>query len=154
LLLSQATHPDSVHFWKAEIPNQPAYYGKMFYYIEAFANNGKSLTRPLPGPDGPWDFPVILDVSATDEAPEARLLDIYPNPARAITLIPVSADSKTKGSIHIYNTLGQQLATIFNGEFPAGPSNYFVDAARFVPGAYFVQLQTNGGSVLKKLVIR
>ena len=154
LPLNPVNNTDSVRFWKGEIPIQPAYYGKMFYYIDAEANNGKSLTRPMPGPEGPWDFPVILDVSATDEAPEARLLDIYPNPARAITLIPVSADSKTKGSIHIYNTLGQQLATIFNGEFPAGQSNYFVDAARFAPGAYFVQLQTNGRSVLKKLLIR
>jgi agmatine deiminase len=154
LTLSQITHPDSAFFWTGEIPDQSTYYGKMLYYIDAEANSGKSLTRPMPGPEGPWDFQVIQGVSATNEAPQAQLLDIYPNPARAITLIPVSVSVKTKGSIRIFNTLGQQMGTIFNGEFPAGTSNYFVDAARYAPGAYFVQLQTNGRSVLKKLLIR
>ena len=154
LALTQVANPDSAFFWTGEIPDQSPYYGKMLYYIDAEANSGKSLTRPMPGPEGPWDFPVIQGVSATNQAPQAQLLDIYPNPARAITLIPVSVSAKTKGSIRIFNTLGQHMGTVFNGEFPAGTSNYFVDAARYAPGAYFVQLQTNGRSVLKKLLIR
>ena len=154
LALTQVANPDSAFFWTGEIPDQSAYYGKMLYYIDAEANSGKSLTRPMPGPEGPWDFPVILDVSATQEAQDVQLLDIYPNPARAITLIPVSVSAKTKGSIHIFNALGQQLGTIFQGEFPAGQSNYFIDAARYAPGTYFVELKTSGSSVLKKLLIR
>ena len=155
LPLTQLSNPDSSLFWSGEIPDQQFYYGKMLYYIEALANNGKTLARPMPGQDGPWVFPVILDISATEEASQVTLLDIYPNPAHAITLIPVSVSAKTKGSIHIFNTLGQQLGTIFQGEFPAGQSNYFVDASRYAPGAYFVQLQTNDGqSVLKKLLVR
>lgn len=154
LPMTQLTQPDSVQFWSAEIPNQPGYYDNMYYFIDAVADNGKTITRPLPGSEGPWSFPVILDVSGTDEIPQASLLDIYPNPARATTVIPVSMTTKTQGSILIFNALGQYVGTVFNGTFPAGPSNYFLDAARYAPGTYFVQLQTNSTSVLKKLMVR
>ena len=84
----------------------------------------------------------------------ADLRDIYPNPAAAITCIPVSTTAKTTGSIRVFNTLGQQVALIFEGELPAGPSNYFLNATQYSSGAYFVQLQTSGQTILKKLVIR
>lgn len=152
--MNQLTHPDSLEFWTSSIPDQPAYTGDMYYYIEAGANSGKVIERPLPGPEGPWKFPVTRESVGTGEPVTASLLDIYPNPAHAITVIPVSMTAQTQGSIRVFNTLGQESGTIFNGTFPAGTSNYFLDARRYTPGTYFVQLQTNGTSILKKLMVR
>jgi hypothetical protein len=152
--LSQVSSPDSLDFWAGDIPDQPSYTGKMLYYLDAVANNGKTISRPMPGAEGPWDFPVIQEVSATKDLPQAALLDIYPNPAHAMTVVPVSVSARTRGSIQVFNALGQHVSTIFAGEFPAGQTNYFLDAARYVPGTYFVQLQTAGNSVLKKLLVR
>ena len=152
--MTQLTNPDSTQFWTVDIPNQPGYVGKMEYYIDATSNSGKSISRPLPGPEGPWEFPVIPDISNTQEAPKASLLDIFPNPAHAITVIPVNTTTGMKGTIRVFNALGQELSTIFNGTFPAGNSNYFLDAGHYASGTYFVQLQTPSGSVLKKLMVR
>ncbi|HOY04332.1 MAG TPA: agmatine deiminase family protein [Saprospiraceae bacterium] len=152
--LTQVSNADSLDFWSGEIPLQLDYFGKMQYFLDAEANSGKAITRPMPGADGPWDFPIILDISATDDLPQATLLDIYPNPAHAITVIPVSVTKRTSGSIRVFNALGQEISTVYGGEFPAGQTNYFLDATRYAPGTYFVQLQTSGSSVLKKLLVR
>jgi len=125
----------------------------IYYFIEGTAENGKNITRPITAPEGWWSF-CVKETVGTNELPVARLLDIYPNPASAITVIPVSTTDKTFGNIRVFNTLGQLVETVFTGEFPAGPSNYFIDAAQYPSGAYFVELQTGRQTVLKKLVVR
>jgi len=139
---------------KGYIPFQPDG-STVYYYIEGAANNGKTLTRPLTAPEGWWSFCTTdAGMVGTNEIPAAELLDIYPNPASAITVVPVSTLGKTLGNIRVFNTIGQLVETVFNGEFPAGQSNYFIDAANYVSGTYFVQLQTGGQTMLKKLVVR
>ncbi len=143
---------DTTWSYKGLIPIQPAG-STVYYYIQATANNGKTVVHPLPAPKGWWKFCVSNSV-ATNDVLNADLLDIYPNPASAITCIPVQMTAKTVGSIRVFNTLGQQVASVFEGELPAGKSNYFLNAAQYVPGAYFVQLQTSAQTVLKKLVVK
>lgn len=137
---------------KGYIPLQPDG-STVYYYIEGTANSGKSVVRPLPAPEGWWSFCAKETVGAGD-IPVARMLDIYPNPASAITVIPVSTTGTTTGNINVFNALGQLVETVFAGEFQAGPTNYFIDAGKYVPGTYFVELQTGGQTMLKKLVVR
>lgn len=143
---------DTTWTHKGYIPEQPEG-STVYYYIEATANNGKTIARPLPAPDGWWSFCVNLLIGI-DELADAQLLDIYPNPASAITVVPVSATGKTPASIRVFNTLGQLVETIFIGELPSGHSNHFIDAALYGAGAYFVELQTSNEKIVKKLIVR
>jgi len=143
---------DTTWTHKGFIPVQPDG-STVYYYIQATATNGKTVVHPLPAPKGWWKFCVTNSV-ATNELQNAELLDIYPNPAAAITCIPINTAAKTTGSIRVFNTLGQEIALVFAGELPAGKSNYFLNAAQYVPGTYFVQLQTSSQTVLKKLVVK
>ncbi len=137
--------------WFGEIPMQQD--GSMvYYYIEAKAINGKSLTRPITAPDGWWKFCVTQSSSTVN--PVAELLEIYPSPASAITVVPVRSSVKTRGSIVAFNCLGQMVLEVFVGEFPSGNSNYFLDAGKLTAGTYFVKLQTGGQVSMKKLVVR
>ncbi|MCB0527378.1 MAG: agmatine deiminase family protein [Saprospiraceae bacterium] len=143
---------DTTWTHKGYIPLQPAG-TTVYYYIEATANSGKSIRRPMPAPEGWWQFCTLETVGV--EAPSvAQLLDIYPNPASAITVIPVSASAGTWGQIQVFNALGQLVETVYSGNIPAGKTNYFIDAGRYTSGTYFVQLQTGEQSVLKKLVVK
>jgi agmatine deiminase len=137
--------------WFGSIPTQAAG-STVYYYIEGTAVNGKIFARPITAPDGYWKFCVTQSSATT--TPLAELLEIYPNPAAAITVIPVKSSSKTLGSILVYNSLGQMVQEIFNGEIPSGNTNYFLDAGTLVPGTYFVKLQTGGQVRMKKLVVR
>jgi len=143
---------DTANVWLGEIPQQ-AVNSTVYYYIEAHAVSGKTAVRPMPAPEGWWSF-CVTETIAAKEPDNAEMLDIYPNPAASITCIPVNATEKTRGSIRMFNAFGQELATVFEGDFPAGNSNYFIDAARYVSGTYFIELQTSGRTMLKKLVVR
>jgi len=137
--------------WFGAIPAQPAG-SVVYYYIESIATNGKTFARPITAPDGWWKF-CVTQSSGTENL-MADLMDIYPNPAAAITVIPVQSSAKIQGSILLYNSLGQMVQALFAGEIPSGSSNYFLDAGNLVPGTYFVKLQTGGQVRMKKLVVR
>ncbi len=137
--------------WFGVIPTQPA--GSIvYYYIESTAVNGKTIARPITAPDGWWKF--CVNQSSGTVNPVAELLEIYPNPASAITVIPIQTSSKTSGSILVYNSLGQMVQNVFEGVIPAGSTNYFLDAGKLVSGTYFVKLQTGGQVQVKKLIVR
>ena len=145
--------PDGVSedTWLGAIPGQPAG-STVYYYIEAESANGKKLSRPITAPQGYWQF-CVTKSSGTD-TPELDLLEIYPNPAAAITVIPVQSSAKTRGNILVYNSLGQLVQTVFAGEIPSGNTHYFLDAGKLASGAYFVKLQTGGQVRMRKLVVR
>ncbi len=138
--------------WKADIPKQAAG-STVYYYIEATANNGKTLTRPLTAPSGHWSFCVKQSTSAIEPL-RLEMSDIYPNPASAITVVPVQSNKKVRGQILLVNLQGQIVETIFTGEIPAGKQNYFFNAGKHVPGVYFVDFQANGAHTTQKVVIR
>jgi agmatine deiminase len=137
--------------WFAGIPAQPEG-STVRYYIEANAVSGKNLTRPLTAPQGYWSF-CVEKTSGIPQPTPAELLDIYPNPASALTVLPVRAEQPTQGSLSVFNALGQRVQTVFAGAFPAGESNHFLDASPLAAGTYFVELQTPQQVTMRKLVV-
>lgn len=137
---------------KGYIPLQPAG-STVYYYIEGEAVSGKKSVRPLPAPAGWWSFCATETIGSEDIA-VSELLDIYPNPASAITVIPVRTNKKADGNIRIFNALGQLIETVFTGVFPSGQSNYFIDAGHYASGTYFVEMQAGDQTMLKKLIVR
>jgi agmatine deiminase len=144
---------DTTNVWTADIPQQTAG-DQVYYYIEAKANSGKFQKRPMPAPAGWWKFCVTQSVATEEPVQKAEMLDIYPNPAASTTCIPVNTTAATYGTITLFNALGQQIETVFSGQFPSGKSSYFIDAGRYQAGAYFVQMQTAGSTAIKTLVIK
>lgn len=126
-----------------------------YYYIEATANTGKTITRPMPGPQGPWKFEAALQTSSTYTfVPDVKLDPVFPNPASAITCIPVFSDRNQDASIRLTDMLGRTQQMIFNGNLPQGESKYFIQAQDFAPGLYLITLETSAGTSTRKLLIR
>ncbi len=148
--LTQGIIPDDN--WVGPIPLQ-AVGSTVYYYIEATAGNGKTLTRPLPAPNGWWKF-CVTSSSGAQEPEAVSMLDLYPNPASAITVVPVLSSSNAHGNLAVFNSLGQLVHQIFEGEIPAGTTNYFLDARDLASGTYFVKLQTGAQVRMQKLVVR
>ncbi len=141
----------TIEQYVAAIPPQSPQ-STVYYYMNATANNGKNISRPMPAPEGYWSFR-SFQISSVSTANVAQMAPIYPNPARAITVVPVQFDQAAKGSLRLYNTLGQLQTTVFEGEFPAGSKNYFIQADRFPAGHYLVVLQTAQQFITQQLVI-
>lgn len=143
--------------WTGQIPALQSD-AAIFYYIEATAQNGKTLVRPLPAPAGYWKFDAAFTpVSGVQDVPAAtplRMDAIFPNPAAAITCIPVESTVSADGIVELTDMLGRTVQTVFAGRIPQGSSKYFIHADRFEPGVYFVRLRTESYQEVQKLIIR
>ena len=135
---------DDVGNWMAAIPAHPAG-TTLCYYIEGAATSGKVGARPMPAPDGWWSFEVINPTVGISEWDASPMAAAYPNPASAITSIPMELRSGTSGSLVVYNALGAQVDVLHQGHFPAGRSNYFLHANRLAAGPYLIVFQTDEG---------
>jgi hypothetical protein len=136
---------DDAGNWATAIPAHPQ--GTMlYYYIEGEATSGKVGARPMPAPDGWWSFEVIDPTVGIGELNASPMAAAYPNPASAITSIPMELRSGTSGSLVVYNALGAQVDVLHQGHFPAGRSNYFLHANRLAAGPYLIVFQTDEGN--------
>jgi agmatine deiminase len=138
--------------WEANIPGQPV--GSIIqYYVEGEAVSGKTQTRPMPAPAGFWEFEVVDELVHIANNMEAEILPVYPNPAKAITVIPVNNKLEGQGTIVIYDVLGQKVMSVFEGQMPIGEKKYFFDASSLSTGAYQIVLQIVGSFATQGLIV-
>lgn len=127
----------------------------VFYYIESTSNSGKTITRPMPAPKGHWKFKInCLVTGISDNNAITEMKSLFPNPASAITCIPVFNNKKQNISIKLVDILGRDIETIFDGEMPAGEKNVFFNAANYEPGVYFVKINSTSGIKTQKVIIQ
>jgi agmatine/peptidylarginine deiminase len=138
--------------WVGEIAQQPQD-TLVEYYIEAVAENGKTQTRPMPAPAGFWQFYVNKEPTEADNQ-VARLSQPFPNPASAITCVPVDVVHPGSVSLVLTDVLGRRIETLHDGWLSAGPQKFFFDAAGKTPGMYFVQLSDGHGTQTMKVLVR
>ncbi len=140
--------------WSADIPAQ-AIGSEVFYYVQAMSNSGKVQVRPMPAPEGYWNFEVLPVVAV--EAPEVSawgIAPVFPNPAQAITCIPIQSDAATTGRISLLDLFGREVQEIHRGEIPSGESKYFFFADQLAAGAYLVVLEGEMGRQVQKVMVR
>ncbi|MEK9138524.1 MAG: DUF4331 family protein, partial [Bacteroidota bacterium] len=86
--------------------------------------------------------------------PKAFLIDQnYPNPFNPSTTIRYQISQKDVVKLKVYNTLGQEVATIVNGEQEAGTHTATWDAKNVASGTYFYQLEVGGTALPAKKAI-
>lgn len=142
--------------WEADLPEFPET-AQVHYYIHAEANSGKEIDRPMVAPEGYWTYSVGEPCAVNTTLPLNVQLDmapIYPNPAGAITVVPVSCDKSLEATIRVTDILGREVETLFNGMLPKGESNYFIHAEGYDAGAYFITLQTAQQQIVQKLIVK
>ena len=137
--------------WETNIPATIASGSTVYYYIEATASSGKTINRPMPAPVGYFDFKILNNTDIQDGIDIK--LSVFPNPASAITCIPVKVNQNTQATILLVDVLGQYTSLIFEGELPIGESKHFIDASQFPAGAYNIVLQTAFGKSTQTLII-
>lgn len=150
-----AMSPLNDSLWTADLPPFPQG-TQVYYYLSATANSGKSMTRPLVAPEGHWTYEVgSCSIVSTQETPELRtqLHDIFPNPARAITAVPVSSEEAIDIKLEVIDLLGRSVEVLHEGRLPAGKEHFFIHADRYQPGVYMVVLETEKGKVSKRLMV-
>ena len=76
---------------------------KISYFIEAIANNGKKMKRPIVGEKGAWKFKVECDVSSTSSVLNNQI-NIFPNPTGAF--IEISSEMSEIADFTLFDQMG------------------------------------------------
>ena len=77
----------------------------------------------------------------------------YPNPFNPSTNINYGLKESGFVSLKIYNILGTEVATLFNGYKPAGNYKASFDASRLPSGVYIYSLKTNNFIQTRKMIL-
>jgi hypothetical protein len=93
-------------------------------------------------------------VEPTREMPKAfALSQNYPNPFNPSTSIRYALPHKSQVLLAVYNTLGQQVATLVQGLKEAGSYEVKFDGTALASGVYFYRLQTSNYVETRKLLL-
>lgn len=96
----------------------------------------------------------ITDVETNSEAPgDFGLYQNFPNPFNPSTVIGYNLPVKSRVSIKIYNTLGQEQATLFDGINQAGYHHITFNGSNFASGIYYYRLITDNFVEVKKMIL-
>ena len=126
-------------------------------HVYALAISGTNLFAGTVGA-GVWRRPLsemITGVSLLSIASPKRftLEQNYPNPFNPGTIIRYALPSRAHVTLSVYNTLGQQVAVLVNGEVDPGNHDVWFDGSNIASGVYFYRIQAGSFIQTKKLML-
>ncbi len=129
-------YPDELADWKA---NQQANDWQTINNWMTTGNAEGIINSNESSPDTPRGF---------------RLDQNYPNPFNPTTNISYTVPATGKISLKVFNSLGQQVAVLFDGIQSAGTHELTFDAATLSSGIYYYRLEAESGvSLTRKLTL-
>ena len=107
--------------------------------------------------DGSFEYSQVIEVDVPVPA-EFSLGQNYPNPFNPVTKINFSIAADSKVMLKIFDILGQEVATLFNGELSAGEHQLDFNASGLNSGVYIYRLDAAGVngknfSSVKKMIL-
>ena len=104
------------------------------------------------------DYGSATGPDAVNEKPGATpvnyvLRQNYPNPFNPTTQIEYSVPKYGYVTLKVYNTLGQEVATLFDGQQKTGNYVATFDGTGLASGVYMYRLESEGVSISKKFVL-
>ena len=108
---------------------------------------------------GPWKLygsytDILVDVGRELAiACSFRLYQNYPNPFNPSTTITYALPNRAHVSLTVFNILGQQVATLVNGEEQAGYHEVKFNGSGFASGVYFYRLQAGSFTQTRKVLL-
>ena len=143
--------------------------GNVVDVISSTSSNPFTLTAPSGGmylvnagyknPGKQWDsVSVVISVTGVDDndlepVSTYKLYNNYPNPFNPSTKIRYSLPVKSNVNLQIYDAAGKEVASLVDGEQPAGEHEINFDAENLTSGVYFYKLQAGSFIQTKKMLL-
>jgi len=103
--------------------------------------------------NGSFQYSNEVEVNVLATVSEYALAQNYPNPFNPTTTINFSIPETGNVTLSVYNTIGQEVATLVNGVVAAGQHEVTLNAKSLPSGAYFYKLQSGNSTMIKKMLL-
>ncbi|MBE0570088.1 MAG: T9SS type A sorting domain-containing protein, partial [Ignavibacteriaceae bacterium] len=94
-----------------------------------------------------------IEVLINDVPKSLNLEQNYPNPFNPVTKILYSIPEVSLVKLSVYNSIGEKIADIVEGEKPAGYYEVIFDGSALPTGIYFYALSTGKSTMTKKMIL-
>lgn len=109
---------------------------------------GGKTTSPIPG------WPTAVEDEVVSVPKVFAMSNNYPNPFNPSTKMHFTVAATGHAAVKVFNALGQQVATLFNGIAEAGRIiNVTFSAGQLPSGIYFAQLEQNGQRITHRMML-
>jgi sugar lactone lactonase YvrE len=116
--------------------------GKYSYRLKQIDNDGKFV------------YGKTIETTVGITPGTVYLNNNYPNPFNPSTKISFVLGTKGHAALKVFNLLGQEVATLADGEFNDGETQTFTfDASKFSSGIYYYELRTGSTTQIKKMML-
>ena len=138
--------------WTASLPHN--HIAEYTYYIKAIAQTGKSIEKPQTGSQGGgWKFTSLIVGANATPANQLTIGDAFPNPASAITAIPISITKSEPLRVALYDVSGRLMDVLFDEMYHTYQSHLFFNASNYSTGLYVIKIESESGFVSQKITI-
>jgi agmatine/peptidylarginine deiminase len=152
---TQVNMTQTADTFKANIPNKPLG-TKIYYYITANSNNGRTVSKPLTAPVGFYRFLVTNASSITGNGGKIyyyTLYQNYPNPFNPSTQISYYIEKKDFVSLKIFDITGREITKLVNDIQNEGIHTINFDAGNLPSGVYLYKIESNGWNDSKRMLM-
>jgi hypothetical protein len=125
-----------------------------YTFIDKVNNLSGSYTYRLKQVDHDGSYEYSKSIEVVLGTPTAYKLDQnYPNPFNPSTLISFTLPEAGITNLVIFNSLGQEIATLVNGQLEAGSHKYNFNAKNLTSGIYFYKLESENFVQVRKMML-
>ena len=103
--------------------------------------------------DGSYEYSKVIEVNSNLASFSFQLYQNYPNPFNPITTIRFEIPSEQEIELTLFDMLGREVKTLFNGKAPAGIMAIDFKADGLPSGVYFYRLKAGNFLASKKLIL-
>ena len=97
---------------------------------------------------------LLMQVATQDVAGLQPDFELLPNPASDRFALVFNLLDKTNVTLRLLNSGGQSLQAVAADDYPAGSHRVELNASGLTPGLYFVEMRTDWGVSVRKLMVR
>jgi hypothetical protein len=127
---------------------------KSYRYTDAASNGTVSYRLKQIDRDGASVYSNVVEVTGNRAVTSLEIVGNYPNPFNPSTSIRFTVPADGHAVVKVYNVIGREVATVFNGPAKAGVQNTAeFSAVTLSTGIYFSRLEFNGKNVIGKMIL-
>ena len=136
----------------ASIPAQVAG-TKVWYYIQAESNSGRTVSKPLVAPGGVYEFLVIGGSGIADVKNNVpKFFEPYPNPANESVMLGYFIPVNEMVEIKLFDINGKELFSLDEPNTSAGTHSLELSVSSLSSGVYTLRFQSGNSSIIRRLV--